>query len=256
MRKNTYREMSRSLFQKLKKSNVKVLFAVLSLGLLIFLAYTSGNSTEQVGFRSLAYKHGTDKATHASYGIVYDMYLGGRRLEKLRLLEIGLGCDMNYPPGASLTLWREYLPNAAIDFLEFNRPCAEKFEKRVENLFIGDQTDSRLLGEIASRHQYDAIVDDGGHTRRMHILTLIGLWSSLKPRGIYVIEDISTALWTDPHYNDFNVSTIEVLGQLIVLFGDSAAQFKLKSLSASLSQLHKDLLAVNCLFNICALVKK
>jgi hypothetical protein len=128
------------------------------------------------------------------------------------------------------------LPNSKIDFLEFDRACAEKFEKKVDSLFIGDQTDSKLLDKIASTHSHDMNVDDGGHSRRMHILSLIGLWSSLKLRGVYVIEDISTAMWEDTRYNDFNVSTNEVLNHLVVLFAKPTSDFKMKGLTAPLTQ--------------------
>ena len=41
----------------------------------------------------------TDKVTAHTYEFMYDKYLGMRRMQRLKLLEIGLGCDMIYDQG-------------------------------------------------------------------------------------------------------------------------------------------------------------
>jgi hypothetical protein len=43
------------------------------------------------------------------------------------MLEIGLGCDMQYGPGASATLWRSYFPEADLWFAEYNGERAHLF---------------------------------------------------------------------------------------------------------------------------------
>jgi hypothetical protein len=142
-------------------------------------------------FLKTAKKYRTDKVKTHSYHHLYGMFLGPIRFEKLCLLEIGLGCGMSYPPGASAKLWKKFLPNASINFLEFNKDCAAKFEKKVDRLYIGDQSDFELLSKIATENKYDVIIDDGGHTRKQQIHSLIGLWPGLKPNGMYIIEDMS-----------------------------------------------------------------
>lgn len=42
---------------------------------------------------------------------VYEKHLEALRDKPLKMLEIGLGCDMEYGPGKSYYTWLEYLPN-------------------------------------------------------------------------------------------------------------------------------------------------
>jgi hypothetical protein len=75
-------------------------------------------------------KHNTDKVTIHHYNIMYEKYLRKYVGSNLTLLEIGLGCGMNYGTGASARVWREYLgPRANIHFIEFNKACAEAWYK-------------------------------------------------------------------------------------------------------------------------------
>lgn len=51
--------------------------------------------TRQPTFFEVATKHGTDKVTTHEYQYMYDKYLPAvRNQKKLKMLEIGLGCDM------------------------------------------------------------------------------------------------------------------------------------------------------------------
>lgn len=52
---------------------------------------------------------------------LYTRYLQHARLHPLNILEIGLGCNMAYGPGASFKLWRAYLPCSNISFVEYNK---------------------------------------------------------------------------------------------------------------------------------------
>lgn len=64
----------------------------------------------------------------------------------VKLLEIGMGCDMHYEPGASATLWPKLLPNAEIWMAEHDAACIDESVKRglmpkgIRTL-IGDQAD-------------------------------------------------------------------------------------------------------------------
>lgn len=63
-----------------------------------------------------AQKTGTDKITshnyETMYGRLFELPPGRRNIRKM--LEIGLGCNMNYGPGASAHIWRDYFPNTDI----------------------------------------------------------------------------------------------------------------------------------------------
>jgi hypothetical protein len=206
-------------------------------------------------FHEIATQYGTDKVTIHAYQHLYGLYLGPIRYERLALLEIGLGCNVNFTAGASLNLWKTYLPRSQFDILEFNSTCAERFKDQMNQLFVGDQSSFELLKRIAV-NSYDVIVDDGGHSRRQQINSLIGLWSSVKPSGLYIIEDIFTSMMDKSGYNDYPVSTVELINHLIVMFSARTSPFRVSHLDLELNRIHKDLLSVNCFAEICVLIKK
>lgn len=211
-------------------------------------------------FYVMAIRHGTDKVTAHSYQHLYGLYVGPIRFKEISLLEIGLGCNMNYGPGKSLSLWREYLPKAKLDFLEFDSKCALPFKDRVNRLFTGDQSDPTILSGIRNEAEqtggYDLIIDDGGHTRKQQINSLLGLWSLIKPNGgIYIIEDIFTGYIGQ--YIDYEVSAMDVLFHLQTLLQTKSAVFvQKKELDSELKQIAETLHSVNCFREACVLIKK
>lgn len=76
---------------------------------------------------------------------------------------------MNYGPGKSVLVWREFLPKARISILEFDAKCAESFRDKVEQLFTGDQSDFAKLAQVGKAGPYDVIIDDGGHTNKQQV---------------------------------------------------------------------------------------
>lgn len=44
----------------------------------------------------------------------------------MEMLEIGLGCDMNYGPGASVAVWKKLFPRAELWEAEYNGDCVKK----------------------------------------------------------------------------------------------------------------------------------
>ena len=138
----------------------------------------------------------TDKVTTHTYKFMYDKYLGMRRMQRLKLLEIGLGCAMNYGPGASATVWRKYLPRAELWFAEFD-DCVALNKPRLDALSVkvvtGDQADVETLEGWVKETQggFDVIVDDGGHQNRQILASFIVLFQkALRPGGVYFLEDM------------------------------------------------------------------
>jgi hypothetical protein len=113
------------------------------------------------------------------------------------MLEIGLGCDMGYGPGASYYTWLEYFPYVDLYYIEFDAACATKWMNKTEKatVFAGDQADIPFLEEflLKSGGDFDVIIDDGGHTMVQQRTSLQVLWQSVKPGGIYFIEDLATS---------------------------------------------------------------
>jgi hypothetical protein len=150
----------------------------------------------------------SDKVTAHSYQLMYGMFLLPF-MEKFRvakknfkMMEIGLGCNMDYGPGASVQLWRNLTEgmNAEMWFAEFNAECVgkEKASGRLAgvNIVVGDQANKETLkGWVdATGGNFDVIIDDGGHTNEQIVHSFYALWPTLKAGGFYFIEDIHVGL--------------------------------------------------------------
>lgn len=137
-----------------------------------------------MSLHDLALKYGSDKADHG-YCRFYE-----RSLPKnpKKILEIGV------LKGASLAMWAEYFPDAAIHGLDL---FAENSESEIEaylskelgfkNIILhkGNQCNWLLL-EVLLKEDFDVIIDDGSHNSRDQMMTFFGLFNGKH----YFIEDI------------------------------------------------------------------
>ena len=141
--------------------------------------------------------HGSDKSSSHRYQFLYAKYLLPLRHQKIKLLEIGLGCGMPWGAGHSVSLWRELLPRATYFSIEFDRECAENFRGELgERLFIGDQGDAAFLRTVVDAigpDGLDVIVDDGSHQVAHQRASLEHLFFALKKGGLYIMEDMQTS---------------------------------------------------------------
>ena len=156
--------------------------------------------------------HGTDKAgKRHNYTTIYAELFGKLRGQPLRIFEIGLGT--NNPafafnmggigrPGASLRGWRELFPNALVYGADIDRDIL--FEEDRIKTFYCDQLDDGAVRDLWSQAALvdgmDIIVDDGLHTFEGNISFLDRSLDRLRPGGVYVIEDICSAViekWCD-----------------------------------------------------------
>lgn len=213
---------------------------------------------EVESFRQMALKYKTDKVTSHSYQDIYGLYFPSLRNKSIQLLEIGIGCGMAYGPGKSLELWKEYFPYAKISFVDFDSECALKFQHLAQKIFIGSQTDLAFISHIANNRNkyYDIIIDDGGHSKKMQIYSLIGLWSALKPRGIYVIEDTHFQFVNGTSQNDMNTSILDVMFYLINKFNYRTTFLPDKWVADKIDSIHSSVLSINCFSEACVLIKK
>lgn len=174
------------------------------------------NDTGIEEFRSLATSQlpVTDKVTTHSYQTMYGIFLSGLRLHPIKMLEIGLGCDMSYGPGASVKVWKKFLHSkSTIWMAEKDAACIEKHNKDASmagvNIVTGNQGDkdtlkrwkTQMMSRDDDNTQFDVIIDDGGHTNVMIKNTLDAFWETLKPGGMYFVEDLQVGLsqeaWQD-----------------------------------------------------------
>jgi demethylmacrocin O-methyltransferase len=100
--------------------------------------------------------------------------------------------------GRSLLVWRDYFAKGAIVGLDKrDRP------KRLTDdiAFIkGNQADPAALAEASGYGPFDIIIDDASHIGALTRATFLGLFPSLKPGGLYVVEDYGTSFregWPD-----------------------------------------------------------
>lgn len=140
----------------------------------------------------------TGKVAHHSYEQMYGHFAMPLRLRgtRLKMLEIGLGCDSNSGPGQSARLWSRLFPDAERWEAELDAACVRRISTQLKALgaraVVGDQGDvptvRSWLRETGGA--FDVIIDDGGHSNNHINVSLQLLWPALKPGGLYFIEDM------------------------------------------------------------------
>jgi hypothetical protein len=102
-----------------------------------------------------------------------------------------------------MQIWNSYFVhvNATLDFLVSDNKCAKKLRAigRRSHVYEGDEKSWQVMDTIYDNikthpnNGYDVIIDDGGHHMHQQKAYFEGLWNAVKPRGIYVIEDIHSS---------------------------------------------------------------
>lgn len=136
--------------------------------------------------------------TRHGYTHVYERYFGPLRHQPLTLLEIGLRFHPFYrvqsAQSPSLQMWLDYFPHACVCGFDINE-FSDMGSPRVR-IFRGDQGNvddlARVTAEIPA---IDIIVDDGSHASYHQRVSLTTLLPSVKPGGLYIIEDLQ---WQPP----------------------------------------------------------
>lgn len=138
--------------------------------------------------------YNTDKHyTHGYFELVYNELFRPIRESCKIFMEVGIyDCE-------SIKLWRDYFVNAEIIGVEYNLPYSLQVlgdTSRERMIFEeGDQSKVEDLERIAQKYtECDVILDDGSHVMRDQQITLAKLFRSLKPGGIYVLEDLHTSI--------------------------------------------------------------
>lgn len=149
---------------------------------------------------ALSLKPLTDKVTTHQYHIMYGDYLLPYYYAhpNMKMLEIGLGCNMEYGAGASVGIWKQLFPSADLWEADHDPRCVEKHRHtslKGFHVMVGDQSNPDILNKwIAdSGGGFDVIIDDGGHTNCQIWTTFQALWPEVKKGGLYFIEDMQVA---------------------------------------------------------------
>lgn len=131
----------------------------------------------------LGAKHGTDKVGH-KYLPHYEQLLGDMRLLPITMIEIGV------MDGASLRMWKEWMPRARIYGLDI-KDYEQQAEQRIE-VIKGDQGKQFDLENLVKQTgRFHFVVDDGGHNLEEQKVSYNYLWPRLLSGGWYVVEDLN-----------------------------------------------------------------
>jgi SAM-dependent methyltransferase len=130
-----------------------------------------------------------DKWTH--YFPAYERHF--RRYVNLPVVFLEVGVQR----GGSLQLWKQYLgPYAQVVGIDID-PRAS-FDEHQIAVRIGNQSDTSFLQSVIDEFgQPDVVLDDGSHMMSDVTETFRYLYSRMSPSGVYMVEDMHTAYWSD-----------------------------------------------------------
>ena len=213
----------------------RIFIILILLNLVCTFSSVSNNSDNNPHFNSITgpkqfYKHAmnqkivSDKVRGHYYHLMYGMFLLPLLAHKhshrvsFKMLEIGLGCDMQHGVGASLALWRDLLkPSDKLWEAEYNEACITKYIAKYRadipqniNFLVGDQSNNQTLLEWVDKvgkNNVDIIIDDGSHCNR-HILYSFSILfeQALAPGGLYFIEDMQVGRHSSHQANPYSCS--------------------------------------------------
>jgi hypothetical protein len=119
----------------------------------------------------------------------YEFFLRDFRDRPITLVELGCGPLWNI--GASLRMFRKYLPEARIVGVD-NKRRAKRLEAEGFEICVGDLGDPDFVRSLR-RFRPSIIVDDASHLWAHQILSISELYGSLESGGLFIMEDINTS---------------------------------------------------------------
>lgn len=132
----------------------------------------------------IMYEKGGFRLTH-DYLRHYQRVLDEIRNDKNILCELGCGT------GASLKMWKEYLPQSQIVGVDINE-CANSYKEDRIDIIIGNAAQNETINMLKEKYKLiNIIIDDASHAWGDMRISFEKLWRVLAPGGIYIIEDVS-----------------------------------------------------------------
>ena len=201
----TLRELEKRIVTNVTGAFVKSTFSIPSNSFVSSHTSTEAVSASREPISAIMARAGTDKLTRHAYDRYYELHFKDFRDRKdLSLLEIGA------QTGASIRLWAEYFTHASaihavayglVDGQDPLKMVCDQYPPGCSKvvMFNGDQSDPVFLRTIYEKYKYDIIVDDGSHHPAHQIISLKHLFQAVNPGGLYVIEDIESSYWNQPH---------------------------------------------------------
>lgn len=168
----------------------------------------------ELGFGEIALlcdKYGSDKGSFTeenhpycwrphTYAEVYEKMFRAKRFDIKNVFECGIGTNnTSIPsnmtakgkPGASLRMWRDYFVNATIYGADIDEGCLFE-EERIKTAWINQLSKDAIDNYFMDIDvEFDIMVDDGLHTAEAALSLLKNSIRYLKPKGVYIIEDMT-----------------------------------------------------------------
>jgi len=117
------------------------------------------------------------------YAAFYEMFIKKLKKKKLNILELG-----SFKGNATASLFF-YFKNSFIYSLDLYPDLFIYKSKRIKNFKIDNSSEKELLS-LSKTTKYDLIIEDAGHYLKDQIITLFTLFSKLKKKGIYIVEEL------------------------------------------------------------------
>jgi len=210
----------------------------------------------------------SDKFVQHTYQTMYGIFLMPWRTSEKgpKLLEIGLGCDMGYGPGASVQAWQAILPTVELWEAEYNEACVNvsrqngKLSDDVHTV-TGDQGNPIVVDRWVqeSGGNYDIVIDDGGHHNSQIKTSFDHLWPHVNPGGLYFMEDLQVGRypsWDDTEGHAVMSDILQLWTEQLLI--NSEAQLKRHS-NMEIVQKHslpKDVDFIFCQHEACVIGKQ
>ena len=185
----------------------------------------------------------SDKFREHTYETMYGLFLAPLQSQpRVKMLEVGLGCDMTYGPGASASLWRRLLPDAEIWMADVDGDCVAKHNETLRALgiraLVGDQTDRAKLRQwlATAGGRFDLVIDDGRHSNSQVLTTFQHLWRAVNPGGLYFMEDLQVGrleLWDDTNGTAVISDVIQAWIEQLLIKAEYAGQRLVQGVTTS-----------------------
>jgi hypothetical protein len=176
------------------------------------------------------------------YGHTYGALFWRFKYRPIRLVEIGIGGYGNRLGGESLNAWQSYFPFATIigcDIQDKSRLTTPRTK-----IYLLDQSSNVQLEEFCKKERpFDIVIDDGSHLSAHQIGTFKMLFTELKPRGLYIIEDVQTSYWSHGGYDGASIKDAKFDGTCVGYFLRLAKYLNHQEFMAS-SEVDGDMLAL------------
>ena len=119
------------------------------------------------------------------YHLFYEKYFSNKKNDNLNILELG-----SFKGNATAALFF-YFKNANIFSGDIFPDLFTYKSKRIRNFYIDTSVKLQIKKNLIENDiNYDFIIEDAGHYLKDQIISLFTLFPKLKPKGIFIIEEL------------------------------------------------------------------